>query len=48
MKYYSSWQVALADFILRWGHEYEDSFSLISEFEQMLNVNSKGAFFLLK
>lgn len=46
MKAYSEWQTALTDFILQYGHNYQDSYNLVSEFEQMLSQNRNGTYFL--
>lgn len=51
MKYYSEWQDALIDWIKLRGHSYEkvsDLFALMSEFENNLGRNSKGAYYLIR
>lgn len=46
MKYYSTWQEALIDFIKANGAEYDDSYNLMADFEQELNQNLRGTYFL--
>lgn len=46
MKYYSSWQDALIDFVADYGHNYKDAYNLMVEFEQQLFQNIKGAYFM--
>lgn len=46
MKYYKTWQEAFKDFIDHFGHNYEDAYNLVSEFEQQLNRNVKGVYFM--
>lgn len=46
MKYYSKWQDALVDFIAQYGHNYEDAYNLIIEFELQLKRNIKGTYFM--
>lgn len=46
MKYYQTWQAALVDFIHWYGHNYQDSYNLMVEFEQRLGKNTKGTWFL--
>ncbi len=46
MKYYSSWQTALIDFTMRYGHNYDDGYNLISEFEELLNQNVHGTYYM--
>lgn len=46
MKYYKTWQEALLDFVERFGHNYEDSYNLMAEFEEKLNQNIKGVYFM--
>lgn len=46
MKYYSTWQEALLDFVELFGHNYEDSYNLMAEFEEKLNQNIKGVYFM--
>lgn len=46
MKYYSTWQEALSDFVERFGHNYADSYNLVAEFEEMLNKNIKGVYYI--
>ncbi len=48
MKYYSSWQEALVEFIDQYGHNYEDGYNLVAEFEQELQQNANGAYFMYK
>lgn len=46
MRYYSSWQEALVEFVALFGHNYQDGYNLVAEFEQKLNRNSKGTYFI--
>ncbi len=46
MKYYSSWQEALMDFIKDYGHNYKDAYNLMVEFESQLKQNVKGTYFI--
>lgn len=46
MRYYKTWQEAFKDFIERFGHNYEDSYNLAAEFEQQLNKNIKGVYYM--
>ena len=48
MKFYSEWQDALMDFIRQHGKEYEEGelYALIMEFEQHLQKNARGAYFM--
>jgi hypothetical protein len=46
IRYYRSWQVALADFIVQFGHLYEDAYNLAAEFESRLKQNVKGSYFM--
>lgn len=46
MKYYSTWQEALLDFIERYGHNYQDSYNLTAEFEQKVKQNAKGVWYM--
>ncbi len=46
MKYYSNWQDALQDFIKKYGHNYKDTYNLIVEFEEALEKNSKGIYYM--
>jgi hypothetical protein len=46
MRYYSTWQEALQDFIERFGSGFDTSFELIQEFEQKLGRNVRGAWFM--
>lgn len=46
MKYYSSWQEALMDYVRRYGHNYEDAYNLMADFELNLSQNIKGAHFI--
>ena len=48
MKYYSTWQEALAEFIEQYGHNYKDAYTLTAEFEQLLFKNVKGAYYVEK
>jgi uncharacterized protein YheU (UPF0270 family) len=46
MTYYKTWQDALQEFITRFGHEYEDSYNLMSEFEEVLQQNRQGVYYI--
>lgn len=46
MKYYTSWQEALQEFIATYGHNFEDPYNLIVEFELDLKQNVNGAYFI--
>lgn len=46
MKYYSTWQEALLDFIKEYGHNYLDPYNLVVEFEEQLKRNTKGVYFM--
>lgn len=46
MKYYKTWQEAFIDFIERFGHNYEESYTLTAEFEEKLNKNNKGVYYI--
>lgn len=46
MKYYREWQDALIDFITVYGQNYTDSYNLSSDFEEILNQNKKGTWFI--
>ena len=46
MKYYSTWQEALTDFINLYGHNYDTPYILLMEFEEQLNQNKKGTYFI--
>ncbi len=49
MKYYSSWQEALIDYIELRGHEYESAgelYCLMEEFERQLFRNIKGTYYM--
>lgn len=46
MKYYATWQEAFLDFIERFGHNYKDSYTLAAEFENNLNKNAKGTYYI--
>lgn len=46
MKYYSTWQEALADFLAKYGHNYKDVYNLMVEFEAQLKRNIKGTYFI--
>lgn len=48
MKYYSNWQDALLDFVTQYGHNYEDAYNLIAEFELHLKQNIKGVYYMEK
>ena len=48
MKYYSNWQDALISFITKYGHNYEDAYNLIVEFELELKQNIKGAYYIIR
>lgn len=47
MKYYSTWQQALSEFIQRYGHNYEDGYNLVVEFENKLQKNVHGVYFII-
>lgn len=46
MVYYSTWQAALLDFTNRYGHNFETPYGLLMEFEEHLNQNRKGTYFI--
>lgn len=46
MKYYKTWQDAFKDFLELYGHNYADSYNLAAEFEEHLDKNIKGVWFL--
>ena len=49
MKYYSSWQEALRDFVEHYGHNYkevDEVYALMVEFELELQRNVKGAYYM--
>jgi hypothetical protein len=46
MKYYSTWQEALIDFIKIRGDNYQVSWSLAEEFEIELQRNRNGTYFM--
>ncbi len=46
MKYYSTWQEALMEYIKQRGDNYEVPWNLIEEFELVLQQNRKGVYFL--
>jgi hypothetical protein len=46
MKYYSNWQTALIDYIMRYGHEYNEVHNLIEEFNHKLRINKVGTYFI--
>jgi len=46
MKYYSTWQEALIDFIKHYGQEYEDGYNLLMEFEERVKQNTVGTWFI--
>ena len=46
MKYYTSWQAALMDYIEAYGDQYEDSYIMLADFEAHLNQNANGAYFV--
>jgi len=46
INYYSTWQEALMQFLEQHGHEYSDSYVLLSEFESLLMRNIKGTYFM--
>ena len=46
MTYYKTWQDALVEYIRAHGHEYNDVYILFAEFEQQLQRNVKGAYYM--
>jgi hypothetical protein len=46
MKYYSNWQEALIDFTKQYGYHFEDVYNLGVEFEQQLQKNVHGTYFI--
>lgn len=46
MKPFSSWQEALIEFINVYGHNYQNGYNLIEEFEHMLMQNRVGTYFI--
>lgn len=46
IKYYSSWQEALLEFISKYGQNYKDPYNLVTEFELQLKKNIKGTYFI--
>lgn len=47
MKYYKTWQEALLDFISKKGSNYDNPYILITEFEDILQQNVKGTYFIM-
>lgn len=48
MTYYSNWQEALMDFMKQYGHNYKDAYNMVVEFEQQLQRNFRGTYFMEK
>ena len=46
MKYFKTWQEAMAWFLAEYGHNYSDSYTLAAEFEYKLQQNKNGAYFI--
>lgn len=46
MKYYKTWQEAFLEFVTRFGSDYEDSYTLSTDFEERLGKNIKGVWYI--